>query len=75
MMKTIMVLREKYDLHMRIERYKSDDEIPEKTKRLSENRRQDTIGVQNESKIYFIFNDGGRELESRIDQWLKNSGL
>ena len=60
---------------MRIERYKSDDEIPEKTKRLSENRRQDTIGVQNESKIYFIFNDGGRELESRIDQWLKNSGL
>ena len=46
-----------------------------KTKRLSENRRQDTIGVQNESKIYFIFNDGGRDLESRIDQWLKNSGL
>lgn len=32
MMKTIMVLREKYDLHMRIERYKSDDEIPEKDK-------------------------------------------
>ena len=38
MMQTIMVLREKYDLHMRIERYKSDDEIPEKTRRLSENR-------------------------------------
>ena len=32
MMQTIMVLREKYDLHMRIERYKSDDEIPEKDK-------------------------------------------
>lgn len=28
MMKTIMELREKYDLHMKIERYKSDDEIP-----------------------------------------------
>ena len=32
MMKTIMVLREKYDLHMRIERYKSNDVIPEKDK-------------------------------------------
>ena len=69
-----------------------------KTKRLSENRRQDKntfiylclgkalrafdfaiqankIGIQNEQKIYFIFNGGGRDLESRIDQWLKNSGL
>lgn len=26
-------------------------------------------------KISFIFNGGGRYLESRIDQWLKNSGL
>ena len=32
MMQTIMVLREKYDLHMKIERYKSDDKIPEKDK-------------------------------------------
>ena len=32
MMQTIMVLREKYDLHMRSERYKSDDVIPEKDK-------------------------------------------
>lgn len=32
MMKTIMVLREKYDLHMKIVRYKSDDELPEKDK-------------------------------------------
>ena len=32
MMQTIMELREKYDLHMKIERYKSDDEIPEKDK-------------------------------------------
>ena len=32
MMKTIMNLREKYDLHMKIERYKSDDVIPEKDK-------------------------------------------
>ena len=32
MMKTIMELREKYDLHMKIERYKSDDVIPEKDK-------------------------------------------
>ena len=32
MMQTIMVLREKHDSHMRIERYKSDDEIPEKDK-------------------------------------------
>lgn len=29
MMKTIFELREKYDLHMRVERYVSDDEIPE----------------------------------------------
>ena len=46
-----------------------------KTRRLSENRRQDKIEIQNEQKIYFIFNGGGRDLESRIDQWLKNSGL
>ena len=32
MMKTFMELREKYDLHMKIERYKSDDVIPEKDK-------------------------------------------
>lgn len=30
MMKTIMDLREKYDLHMTVERYISDDEMPEK---------------------------------------------
>lgn len=29
MMKTIMDLRNKYDLHMRVERYISDDAIPE----------------------------------------------
>jgi quinol monooxygenase YgiN len=29
MMKTIMDLREKYDLHMSVERYKSDDSMPE----------------------------------------------
>ena len=29
MMKTIAALREKYDLHMRVERYISDDEIPQ----------------------------------------------
>lgn len=32
MMQTIIDLREKYDLHMRIERYKSDDVISEKDK-------------------------------------------
>ena len=32
MMKTIAELREKYDLHMTIERYVSDDKIPEKDK-------------------------------------------
>ncbi len=32
MMKTIADLREKYDLHMTIERYVSDDKIPEKDK-------------------------------------------
>lgn len=30
MMNKIMELREKYDLHMKIERYKNDEEIPEK---------------------------------------------
>lgn len=30
MMKTIMELREKYDLHMTVERYKSDDSMPER---------------------------------------------
>lgn len=30
MMKTIMELREKYDLHMTVERYVSDDEMPER---------------------------------------------
>ena len=29
MMKTIMDLREKYDLHMSVERYQSDDTMPE----------------------------------------------
>lgn len=29
MMETIVELRNKYDLHMRIERYTSDDDIPE----------------------------------------------
>ena len=29
MMKTIMEFREKYDLHMTVERYKSDDSMPE----------------------------------------------
>lgn len=31
-MQTVASLREKYDLHMKIERYISDDEIPEKDK-------------------------------------------
>ncbi|MCR4600951.1 MAG: antibiotic biosynthesis monooxygenase [Clostridia bacterium] len=30
MMETIMELREKYDLHMTVERYVSDDSMPEK---------------------------------------------
>ena len=30
MMQTIMGLREKYDLHMTVERYKSDDSMPDK---------------------------------------------
>ena len=30
MMKTIMELRERYDLHMTVERYISDDEMPKK---------------------------------------------
>lgn len=29
MMQTILTLREKFDLHMKVERYVSDDEIPE----------------------------------------------
>ena len=33
MMKTIAELREKYDLHMTIERFVSDDKIPEQDKR------------------------------------------
>ena len=28
MMQTIAALRDKYDLHMRVERYVSDDEMP-----------------------------------------------
>ncbi len=32
MMKTITELREKYDLHMRVERYVSEDDIPESDK-------------------------------------------
>lgn len=32
MMKTITELREKYDLHMKVERYVSDDGMPEKDK-------------------------------------------
>lgn len=30
MMKKVLELREKYDLHMKIERYKSDEEIPDR---------------------------------------------
>lgn len=30
MMQKVIELREKYDLHMRIERYRSDDEIPDR---------------------------------------------
>ncbi len=30
MMNTIMELREKYDLHMTVERYRSDDSMPER---------------------------------------------
>ena len=30
MMNTIMELREKYDLHMTVERYSSDDSMPER---------------------------------------------
>lgn len=33
MMQTIITLREKYDLHMKVERYISDDEIPEADKK------------------------------------------
>ena len=33
MMKTIMELRNKYDLHMRVERYISDDRIPEQDRK------------------------------------------
>ena len=33
MMNTIMKLREKYNLHMKVERYISDDEIPETDKK------------------------------------------
>lgn len=33
MMKTIMALREKYDLHMRVERYVSDAETPDTDQR------------------------------------------
>lgn len=32
MMQKIMVMREKYDLHMKIERYRSDDGIPDRDK-------------------------------------------
>ena len=32
MLKTITELREKYDLHMRVERYVSEDDIPESDK-------------------------------------------
>mgnify|MGYP003420181843 FL=1 len=37
MMKTIAELREKYDLHMTIERFVSDDNIPEQDKRFIRN--------------------------------------
>ena len=33
MMQTILKLREKYDLHMKVERYISDDEIPKSDKK------------------------------------------
>lgn len=32
MMQKVIELREKYDLHMRIERYRSDDQIPDRDK-------------------------------------------
>ena len=32
MMQKIIELREKYDLHMKIERYRSDDDIPDRDK-------------------------------------------
>lgn len=37
MMDTIMKLREKYDLHMRVERYVSDDGIPETDRKFIKN--------------------------------------
>ena len=37
MMNTIMKLREKYDLHMRVERYVSDDGIPETDRKFIKN--------------------------------------
>jgi quinol monooxygenase YgiN len=37
MMKTIAELREKYDLHMTIERFVSDDKIPEQDKKFIRN--------------------------------------
>lgn len=33
MMEKIIALREKYDLHMRVERYLSDDSLPESDKK------------------------------------------
>lgn len=38
MMNTIMKLREKYDLHMRVERYVSDDGIPETDRKFIKNQ-------------------------------------
>lgn len=37
MMKTIFELREKYNLHMRVERYISNDEIPDSDKKFIRN--------------------------------------
>lgn len=37
MMETIIKLREKYNLHMKVERYISDDEIPESDKKFIKN--------------------------------------
>lgn len=38
MMDTIFKLREKYNLHMKVERYISNDEIPEKDKKFIKER-------------------------------------
>lgn len=37
MMKTIMELRDKYDLHMKVERYRSEDTIPDSDQKYVKN--------------------------------------